>query len=220
MTEIVLLVDDDRILLRRIERYCSRHADRYTLILAENGKDAVRVLGQKDVSLVVSDLVMPEMDGFALLAHMSENFPDIPVIVQTGFGSTETTRAALERGAVGYVEKPVTPEALGQKILDALDEKSAGDEVRYVPLELFCRLIEMEGKTCTLRVQRQEGAPAGILFFHGGQLVNARVESVQGVAAARQILDWKNATYHIQDVCADCDFRIKGGLDVVLGSVY
>ena len=220
MTEIVLLVDDDRILLRRIERYCHRHAGRFTLILAENGKDAVRVLRQKDVSLVVSDLVMPEMDGFALLAHMSENFPDIPVIVQTGFGSTETTRAALERGAVGYIEKPVTPEALERKILDALDEKRAGDAVRYVPLELFCRLLEMEGKTCTLRVHRHENAPAGILFFHGGQLVNARVEALQGLAAAQQILEWKDATYHIQDVCADCDAVIEGGLDVVLGSVY
>jgi CheY-like chemotaxis protein len=51
------------------------------------GKEAVQILDATGVDLVVTDLRMPKMDGFELLAHMSGNYPDIPVIVMTAYGT-------------------------------------------------------------------------------------------------------------------------------------
>ena len=101
MLNRVLVVDDDRILLRRIQKKSEAYRDRFLLLVAENGRQAVDILKNESVDLVVTDLQMPEMDGFALLAFMSENYPDIPVFIQTAYGTVESRRSVLQGGGGG-----------------------------------------------------------------------------------------------------------------------
>ena len=79
---------------------------------AGNGKEAIRVLKSHPISLVITDMQMPEMDGLALLARLSESYPDIPVIVVTAYSTPKLKLTVLEGGGAGYMEKPFVVEDL------------------------------------------------------------------------------------------------------------
>ena len=212
----VLIVDDDRILRRLIKNKLDKLADTFTSILAENGREAVDLLKAHPVSLVVTDLQMPEMDGFALLAHLSAHYPDIPVVILTAYSTPDAKKKVLAGGAIGYLEKPFVIEDLSRQITRALARESEGGMLQTVPLETFVQLIEMEQKTCTIRVTEKQSGRQGVLFFRGGDLMDARVGDHQGQDAAYEIFSWEKVTLSIQDDCALKEKRIADGLQAIL----
>jgi CheY-like chemotaxis protein len=216
MNRNVLVVDDDRILRLVIQKKLKRYADVFTVLTAENGVDAVEKLRTHPVSLVVTDLQMPEMDGFALLAYLTENFPEIPAIVFTGLPLPQSQRTALELGYAGYIEKPIVFEDLQQLILAALQAQSEGGMLKTVSLEVFTQLIEMEQKTCTIRVADKESDQQGVLFFHNGELWDARLRDRQGEQAAYDIFSWDKVTLSIQEVCPVAEKKVESDLQAIL----
>ena len=219
MIKKVLFVDDDRILRRMIQKKFEKYEDTFSAITAEDGLDAVEKLKQNTISLVVTDLQMPRMDGFALLAHLSEKYPDIPVIVQTGYGTPKSKKSALERGAAGYIEKPFKVEQLADKIIVTLEKESEGGILHTIPLEMFIQLIEMEQKTCTIRVVNKTSGELGVLFFKSGDLMDARFGGQHGKPAAYEIFSWDQVTLSIEDDCAIKDKRIDENLQAILFDV-
>ena len=127
MTAQVLVIDDDpvqrRLLRQAVERY-GHHP-----ILAENGRVGLELLKQHsgDISVIVLDLMMPEMDGLSFLRAVGELGTDVPVIVQTGQGGIDTVVQAMRAGAFDFVVKPVSPERIGSAIANALklDQREA-----------------------------------------------------------------------------------------------
>lgn len=216
MIKKVLFVDDDRILRHLIQKKLDKHKTTFTVLTAKDGLDAVKELKENSISLVVTDLQMPQMDGFALLAHLSEKYPDIPVIIQTGYGTSKSRKHALERGAAGYIEKPFKIEQLAEKIIATLKKESEGGILQTIPLEMFIQLIEMEQKTCTIRVVEKLSGERGVLFFRNGDLVEARIGAQYGKPAAYKIFSWDQVTLSIQDDCAIKDKRIVGDLQAIL----
>jgi CheY-like chemotaxis protein len=83
----VLIVDDEKPFLLSLADGLGAYAKDFEVVTASNGKEAVKVLNSSGVDLVVTDLRMPKMDGFELLAHMSGTYPGIPVIVMTAYGT-------------------------------------------------------------------------------------------------------------------------------------
>jgi CheY-like chemotaxis protein len=156
------------------------------------------------------------MDGFALLAHLSKHYPDIPVIVLTAFGTPNSKRKVLERGAAGFMEKPFVVEDLAEKVLAGLAKQSEGGTLQTVPLDMFIQLVEMEAKTCTLRVQNRSSQKKGVLFFKDGQLMDARSHNVHGKEAAYEIFSWDKVSLFIEDNCAVSEKRIEEDLQAIL----
>ena len=76
----------------------------YRVELAENGKEALTKIAASPPDLVVTDLIMPEMDGLELVRTVRRRHPDIPVILMTAYGDETTVVDALEAGAASYVE--------------------------------------------------------------------------------------------------------------------
>ena len=101
MIKNILIVDDDREMLLALKEGLSKYRDTFTVTMASDGRQAVQTLSATVVSLVVTDLKMPHMDGFELLAHVMQHYPEIPVIIITGYSTSELERLALEGGAVG-----------------------------------------------------------------------------------------------------------------------
>ncbi len=165
---------------------------------------------------MVTDLQMPQMDGFALLAHLSENYPDIPVIILTAYGSQTSRKAALEGGAAGFIEKPFVVEKMAAMITETLKRESEGGILQTVPLDMFLQLIEMEQKTCTIRVVNKSSDSTGVLFFKSGILIDARVKAVKGTLAAYEIFSWEKVTLAIQDTCTVEKKQIKDDLQAIL----
>jgi CheY-like chemotaxis protein len=216
MHKKVLIVDDDRILLSLTEKKLKKHEKNFTVLTAEDGLQAVSILKENHISLVATDLHMPHMDGFALLAHLSENYPDIPVIILTAYGSPTSKRNALEGGAAEYLEKPFVMEELTQKIITRLEKESEGGILQTVTLEMFLQLVEMEQKTCTIRVMNKTSGLKGVLFFKNGELFEARLQDTKGLQSAYQILSWNKVALSIQDTCPVNSKQITENLQAIL----
>ena len=120
MSTHILLIDDDPV-QRRLLRHAVERIG-HVAHVAENGRqglEALARLGDK-VSVIILDLMMPEMNGLAFLNAMKDRGIDIPVIVQTGQGGIETVVMAMRAGAFDFVVKPVSPERISTAVNNAL----------------------------------------------------------------------------------------------------
>jgi len=208
MIKNVLLVDDDQEMLLALREGFRKYRDSFSVQLAADGLSALEKLKKSVISLVVTDLKMPRMDGFELLAHILEHYPDIPVIIITGYSTPEMEQLAREGGAVGYIAKPFLIENLAQQILATLRKESEGGTLHNVSSGMFLQLVEMEQKTCTIRLDDKSGGKKGILFFRDGELLDARVNDLQSEAAAYEIFAWEQVNLSIQNGCALKEKRI------------
>jgi CheY-like chemotaxis protein len=216
MKKNALIVDDDRILRHLIKRKFQSHATVFTTLLAEDGVEAVQILKDNAISIVVTDLHMPNMDGFELLAHMSAKYPDIPVIVLTAYSTPKSKEKVLATGAAAFIEKPFVVEDLSASIIVSLEKESEGGTLQTVSIDMFLQLIEMEQKTCTIRVINKETEKKGVLFFKGGELLDARIRDNHGKKAAYEIFSWDSPSLSIQDTCVLNKKVIKEDLQAVL----
>ena len=117
----ILIVDDSKInreLLTEILR------DKYQIIEAENGNECVEKLEKygNDIALILLDIVMPKMDGFAVLEYMNQEqwIDDIPVIVISGEDSEEYIWRAYEAGAVDYIRRPFDMRIVYQRVFNMI----------------------------------------------------------------------------------------------------
>jgi DNA-binding NtrC family response regulator len=86
-----------------------------------SGEEALRELDDSgEVDLVITDLNMPQMDGMELMAQIKSSHPDVPVIVITGYGTFNTEKQVLSRGADGYIPKPCTIHRVQETVNAAL----------------------------------------------------------------------------------------------------
>jgi CheY-like chemotaxis protein len=208
MIKNVLLVDDDHEMLIALKEGFQKFKDSFSILLASDGLKAVESLKKNTISLVVTDLKMPGMDGFELLAHIMEHYPDIPVIIITGYSTPEMERLAREGGAVGYIAKPFLIENLARQIMTTLRKESEGGTLHNVSSGMFLQLVEMEQKTCTIRLEDKFSNKKGILFFQEGELLDARVNDLQGENAAYEIFAWDQVNLSIQNGSALKENRI------------
>lgn len=144
----LLLVDDDPGLLKLLGMRLV--SEGYSMVTAESGPEALRVLGREKVDLVISDLRMDEMDGLQLFSEIQKGHPGMPVIILTAHGSIPDAVAATQQGVFSFLTKPVDKDALYKAIDEALEQRSpATDEawrqaiVTRSPLML--RLLEQAG---------------------------------------------------------------------------
>jgi DNA-binding response OmpR family regulator len=119
MKPIILLVDDNEEILEFIENELN---EKYTVIKALNGREALDILKQEVIQLVISDVMMPVMDGFELCKMIKTNFEysHIPVILLTAKNTLQSKIEGLETGADAYIEKPFSPEYLQVQIANLL----------------------------------------------------------------------------------------------------
>ncbi|MEE9910283.1 MAG: response regulator [Deltaproteobacteria bacterium] len=117
----VLIVDDEEPLLLSIDDGLNVYKKFFTLLTATNGVDAVKLLKAKtSIDLVITDLSMPKMDGFELLTYIKRNYPHIPVILMTAYGTPKIETITKTVGIFSYLEKPLDINVIASTIFDAL----------------------------------------------------------------------------------------------------
>jgi DNA-binding response OmpR family regulator len=119
MKPTLLLVDDNEEILEFLETELN---EKYTIIKAMDGDAALGLLRQEVIQLVISDIMMPVMDGFELCKLIKTNFEysHIPVILLTAKNTLQSKIQGLEIGADAYIEKPFSPEYLQVQIANLL----------------------------------------------------------------------------------------------------
>jgi len=123
-----LVVDDEprlrRVLVRLLE------GEGFTCLEAGSGVEALEVLEQDAVPLVISDLRMPQMDGVALLREVMHRWPDTAMVMVTAVAEVESAVACLQLGALDYVGKPFHLDEVRARVMQALDKRSLKLELK------------------------------------------------------------------------------------------
>src|SRR5690242_10116865 len=119
MLATVLIVDDEEEILDFLQRILSPS---YKTLRAESGSEALTVLKDESVQLIVSDVMMPGMDGYELCKKIKSDFDHshIPVILLTAKNAIHSKVKGLECGAEAYIEKPFSKEYLLAQIASLL----------------------------------------------------------------------------------------------------
>ncbi|MEX0586019.1 MAG: response regulator [Pirellulales bacterium] len=115
-----ILVVDDALVDRRMAGSVLGKDPAIQVEFANNGVEAIAKIEQAAPDLVVTDLMMPEMDGFELVSAVRSRFPLVPVILMTSLGSEETAVRALQHGAASYVPKTAVPRDLLETVRQVL----------------------------------------------------------------------------------------------------
>lgn len=114
-----ILVVDDEETIRDLARI---HLERegYRVLTAENGMEAIDVLQNQDVSLIITDIKMPKLNGFGLLDYTKEHYSFIPVIMLTGYIDVDLAVDSMKKGTFHYLTKPFKKQELLAVVADAL----------------------------------------------------------------------------------------------------
>lgn len=209
----IVIVDDENNFLLSLQDGLSEFSDTFSILPANNGQEALDLLAGEEVHLVITDIKMPVMDGFELLAAMSNDYADIPVIVMTAFGSSEIEERLDSMGAFQYVEKPIDFDVLIEKVHEGLAAAEKG-HITGVSLSSFMQLLSLDKKTCTLRIKSDEHV--GTIFFANGELLHAFTESLEGQDAALAISCWDPVEIEIQHLCRQREQVIDAPLGYIL----
>ena len=122
----VMLIDDDRKLLEVYEKIFKLHG--FDVVSCENGKTALEVMDREKISVAVSDIIMPKMNGMDLLKQIKIKSPDTEVIMLTAEGSISGAVEAVKEGAFSYLVKPVDIEELISNMKKAAELSNMKEE--------------------------------------------------------------------------------------------
>lgn len=125
MTKILLIDDEIEIIKGRSKTIKNLG---YECLTAQNGKDAIKIIKEQSPDIILTDIKMPEGDGFFVLNAAKEIAPDIPIIVFTGHGSIYSAVEAMKSGAFDYIQKPVTKDIIQVILKKAIEFRCLKEE--------------------------------------------------------------------------------------------
>lgn len=134
--ESVLIVDDEEMVLTSLSTYLALESD-YEVITFTSARQAIAHLEMQDVGIIISDFLMPELDGISFLTRARELRPDAPRILLTGYADKENAIKAINQvGLYQYVEKPWDNDDLRLIIRNGLEKREliskVGQQVREI----------------------------------------------------------------------------------------
>ena len=161
----LLIADDEKNIRSGLE--LAFEDEGYTVITAADGKEAWEKLQKNAIDLVITDLRMPEMDGYELLKRISAAYPTLPVIVLTGHGTIETAVETMRDGAVDFFTKPVDIDKLSLVVKKTISASSLAEQNRKLSEEIeklrkqqgYGKIIGKSGKIAALMQTVSQVAP-------------------------------------------------------------
>jgi DNA-binding response OmpR family regulator len=136
----ILLIEDEARLRRNLQILLQN--DGYCVVTAEHGEEGLQKLQEETFDLVITDLIMPKMDGFEVMEYLQKHYPETVVVAITAYASTESAIQALRRGAYDYIAKPFDIELLQIIIKRALEKARLQKALGHYMSELEQRVEE------------------------------------------------------------------------------
>ena len=131
--------------------------ENYAVLPAASAKDAISLLGKQAVDLVISDIMMPEMDGLSLLKRIKQSFGDVEVLLITGHATVEMAVEAMREGAHDFIAKPFKRADILARVQRVLEKQGLVRENRQLKTQLKCGVekIQLIGESPEIRRIRQ-----------------------------------------------------------------
>jgi CheY-like chemotaxis protein len=189
--QTVLLVEDDPGTLHVMRDGLENVLDDVDVVAASNGREAIEVLESRTVDVLVTDLSMPVLDGFSLIAAVTNRYASMPVVVLSGMAQADVDPHLSRYRGLRLLRKPTSYHAVASAVSEALERVELG-QIEGIPLAAVLQLVAAERRSCTLHIT--SGRRKGRLDFQSGILVNAYSDDfgVDGEAAAHDILGWSD----------------------------
>ncbi len=182
----ILFVDEEPAIQRRVAKLLADGAPGLRLTCVSDGAAALRLLERGGVDLLITSLVMPVIDGVALLRHLANRRAALPVIVVSEHEPPAAELRVRSGCRVEHLCEPLAAEPLLRCVHALLHEGPARRGVTLVDLLVVLRMARTTG---ALRVTA--GAEQGTLLFATGALIDARLGELMGLSAALEILRWQ-----------------------------
>ena len=193
----VLIVEDDPGTQRVLASGLATSLGMFDVLTANHGQEAVELLESHPIDVVVTDLAMPVMDGFALIGYLTNLGTTMPVVVLSALAPTTVADGLDGYGGLIVLRKPAGYHEVARAVLEALERHAMG-QVAGIPLASVLQLVEAERRTCSLGVT--SGRRRGRLHFESGRLINAFSDDfgAEGEAAAYDILTWSRTAIEFE----------------------
>jgi DNA-binding NtrC family response regulator len=117
----VLIIDDEEIVRISCQRILVPEG--YEVEISGSASEGLQILTERPVDVVLTDLKMPNVDGIEVLTAIKKEWPDVEVIMITGYQTIDTAVQAIKMGAFDYIEKPFIPSAIVESIDKAMTHK-------------------------------------------------------------------------------------------------
>ncbi len=193
----ILIVDDDQTVLDILLSGFKEMLPELNVLIAGTCEKAREILKKKTINLLITDLRMPLEDGYDLLALMTREHLDVPVIVISGYGDSEIEKKLIKLGFENFIRKPFSISYLGDRVHDVILEPT-DKKISVITLPTFLQMLEIEKKSCTLKIVSD--SKVGFLFIQNGQVNDAMVGSMRGIDAAVTILSWTRSKIEIESL--------------------
>lgn len=173
----ILLVEDDPTLQDAIRE--ALEAKGYSVVLAQDGVEAVQCLEEQSVRIVISDVRMKPVDGMVLLKQLKQRFPELPVLLMSGYASVEQAVNAMRGGAVDYLTKPFNMDSLLDKIDQSMAPAASAGGVVSSDDTRMQDIVALAGRVAksdlTVLIQGESGTGKEVLarFIHRNSNRNA-----------------------------------------------
>ena len=138
MAKSILIVDDEQIIRNVLKRKLEQ-TTAFEVFTADDGVPALEIFNREQIDLVISDLLMTEMNGIELLRNLKQSRPEVPVIIITGYGTLDDAIEAIHLGAEDFIKKPFdindvieTIEKTFRKIAEQADQREI---IKYISAE-------------------------------------------------------------------------------------
>jgi len=160
----ILVCDDESGIRTLISKYA--RFEGHTVIEAENGMEAIELCRQKDVDIVIMDIMMPELDGFSAV-HQIRKFSDVPVIMLSARGEEYDRIHGFETGADDYVVKPFSPKELMMRIDVIMRRRGKSNNDGHEVYRKDGLVIDFSARKVTIDGKNTELAPKeyDLLFY-------------------------------------------------------
>jgi len=174
VNKTVMLIDDEAIILKTMASKLANEG--FTVLAAATGMEALEILSRQTVHMVITDLMMPDMNGIEVLERVKEYNKEIAVIILTGYGELTSAVEALRLGAEDYLLKPCDLNELLFRMYKCFENQSLKEMVqRYeeiLPICLECKRIRDDshsepGKGPWISIEKYLTRKAGNHMSHG-----------------------------------------------------
>jgi response regulator RpfG family c-di-GMP phosphodiesterase len=207
--ERLLVVEDEQFMQALIKLHMVNEG--FEVITAQNGAEAIKCIKQNKPDLIISDVMMPLMDGLTLCRMISKdpNLKDVPVLLLSANKSTENRVQGLKLGAIDYITKPFDLEELSLKINTILKRekriRKEPDESRGIKGRLedmsfpeIVQVLNLGLKTAQVDIQFEPEGMHGELYFSRGEVNFVSTEKHEGEEAFFEMLKWNEGSFKIR----------------------
>jgi len=168
----VLVVDDEEDMLWMLQRNLNKGMQDVEILAAKSGEEALALLSDITVNLVITDINMPGMNGLDLLIEINNRFPDTGVIIMTAYPSNAYENKAMMSGSLRFIEKPFDIKEVRAIVEEVLKENEGFQgTVDGIDLIDIVQFNSLSRATAALKVTT--GNREGMIFFKDGSVVHA-----------------------------------------------